>query len=157
MKNMYTISHEKKCLLNFCATYRHIQLPCSEQDYIEMHDLFLAPGTHHLEIENVSTGRNLIDVFLTTLKNFHEVGCLTVSADALPEYVTDIFQDMLMSGDFQNQEVIANYFLDTFSCDFLWIEADSELQNSQWFTTFNSVISQFRIDQQIPIVILTYE
>lgn len=146
------------CINNNCvAAYRHIQVPRSELDYIEMYDTFLGSGTYHLEIENILSGRNLIDVFLSTLKNFHEVGCLTLSPDELPHYVTDIFQDMLDFGDINDPEAIARYFLDTFSCDFLWIEATYELQKSAWYTIFSMAVQQFHIDQQIPIVILTYE
>lgn len=146
------------CVFDRCtAVHRHLQLPRSEQDYIEMYNLFLASGTHHLEVENISAGRNLIDVFLQTLKNFHEVGCLTLSCEQLPDYVTDIFQDILMNGDIHDVEILQNFFLNSFSCDFLWIEATAELQKALWFAAFSTTIKQFSIDQHIPIVIVTYE
>lgn len=157
MKNMQFLAHGKNCRFSLCATYRHIKGPCSEQDYIELFEEFLVPGIHVLKVKNITVGRNLVDVFSKTLKNFHEVGCLTVASDALPDYVTDIHQEILLNGDIQDAENLENYFLDMFSYDFLWIEATKELQKSSLFADLNTIVSEFHIDQQIPIVVLTYE
>lgn len=155
MENIFSSVQEKKCLLNFCATYRHIKRPHSEQDYIEMHSTFLAPGIHHLEVENISSGRNLMSVFLATFKNFHETGCLTMSSEPLPHFVVDIFDELYINT--YDPWSIEKFFLEDFSCDFLWIEATESLQSSQLFSLFNSTISHYRIDQHMPILLLTYD
>ena len=138
----------------------HVKLPLSEQDIIDLHSMFMLQGFHHLTVRDISTGRDMIQEFLSSLDYYYNIAALTIVDEGpLPENVADLY--VLLEGNYRSSlassDIIENFFLEQFHYDFLWIEACPELLTMPWYSHIQQTIHTFNIDAEIPIFIVSYE
>jgi len=130
------------------------QEPLTETDILVLQDKFLTNGFQYLQLQNVDSGRTLIETFLESMHMYHTLACLTSSSKQLPSNVSDIYYDLAISKSIK--ENLVQYFVDQFYYDFMWIEATNDLIQADWYKDFESFIIDFKIDQQIPIIFISY-
>ncbi len=136
-----------------------IQHPFSETEILEIQDKFLSEGIHQLKVTDVAAGRNLVHTFLDTLTVYHEVGCLTVSNNPLESYITNIYHELLLQSYIDQYEAknLEEFFIEQFYFDCLWIECTTSLIEQPWFTDFQINLLNFKLERQMPIIMLSYD
>lgn len=132
-----------------------IRYPLSENDILALQDKFLNNGVHYIKVQNIQTGRAIIQSFLETLSIHQDVACLTVSNVALENYITDIYQELLIGHYFKTS--LDEFFIDRFYFDFIWIERTKKLLDIEWYIDFEKKLLNFNLDQHIPMIMLNYE
>lgn len=134
---------------------RFIKEPLSESTILDIQDAFLTNGIHTLYVENVTTGRSLVNTFLRSLDCYCATACLTCSVQPLPATVYDLFPDVdsyacSACGDLEE------FFIERLYVDFLWIEYTQKLEEVWWVSDFEQKLRDLKIDQHIPIICLKY-
>ncbi len=129
---------------------RFFEPPFSEQEIIELNDVFLTHGIHDITVSDIAAGRTLIDTFLSSLNYYNNVACLTASDIPLRSSIFDIYSEVA-GGDLEE------FFLEQFYFDFLWIEVSPTLTETAWFLNFELKLLSFNMDQLLPVIILSYE
>lgn len=129
------------------------KLALSEQQILELQDLFLTNGFHQISVPSIKEGRSLTQIFLRALGCYQTVGCVSNTNMTLKKGIFDIHNYLLACGylDKENSRDLARFFIEEFDFDFIWIE---KKQNDHWADYFEEKIQEYSIDQQIPIVIL---
>lgn len=135
-----------------------IQHPFSEVQILELQDKFLSEGIHHIKVADIAAGRNLVHTFLDSLTVYHEVACLTVSNAPLESYITNIYHELLLQGYIDQYEArnLEEFFIEQFYFDCLWIECTAELMEQSWFADFQINLLNFKLDRQMPIIMISY-
>lgn len=132
---------------------RVVKAPFTEMDILYLQNVFTVPGVHTITVESVKEGRELIDQLLYSLDWYQDVAYLAAS-DAVPytkalNILTKIEQPV-------TAETIAQFFIDEFYYDFLWIESNNSLATEPWIASFEYQLANFNIDHIIPIIIVLY-
>lgn len=132
---------------------RVVKAPFSEMDILYLQNAFTSPGVHAITVDSVQKGRELILQFLASLDWYQDVAYLSAS-DALPsEKATNILTKIEQPLTY---ETIAQFFIDEFYYDFLWIEVNENLFSEQWLAAFENQLINFHIGQMIPVIIVLY-
>ena len=132
----------------------------SEQEILDLQDLFLTYGNHYLKVPTHGQGRNIISLFLESFQYqyFSRVACLTVSPVPLPDAVVSVRDELALSGALAfNHHSLDEFLLNTFYYDFVWVECSQELMQSSWFYYFEKKLIDYNIAQSMPILFVTYE
>ena len=131
----------------------------SEADILDLEDKFLTNGFHYISVKDVVVGRRLVDRFLNSLHCYNQNAALTISDGSLAFCVTDIDYELVKGGyvDSVYNFDFDGFFINQFYHDFMWIEASKELVESQWFADFFEKMVSFKIDQHIPVLIISYQ
>jgi hypothetical protein len=121
----------------------------SEQQIIELQELFLTPGFHQYPITTVKDARALMYTFLDALRCYQIVGCMTANTDLpLRKSIFDI-NDYLWQYGYLGSSNYDKFFIEEFDIDFLWIEPTQHNE----FDQFKEKLAEFNIDKQIPIIV----
>ncbi|MEX0671926.1 MAG: hypothetical protein WD068_01075 [Candidatus Babeliales bacterium] len=128
----------------------------SEADIIELHNRFITPGFHLLNVKSIIDGRALIYKLLTSLNCHHTIATVAITACSFEPFVTNII-DALGASEAITEQILFDYFLDEFDADFFWIEMTHELMAQSWFGVFEQMLYDFNLQQHIPIIMLSYE
>lgn len=120
----------------------------SEQQILELQDLFLTNGIHHISVPTLKEGRALIYKFLHALNCYQSIACFTIDGISLKKSILDLHSQLL-------QKNWDHFFVEEFTNDFLWIEQDNIIyQNS---LLLEEKLCQLGFDQYLPIIILNQE
>lgn len=122
------------------------KLSISEQQILELQDLFLTNGIHHIGVPSFKEGRALMYTFLDALRCYQSVACFTIDGNTLKKPVLDLQKHLL-------QKDMEHFFVEEFVSDFLWIEQDKILY--QQCLLLENKLSQLGFDQHMPIIILS--
>jgi len=139
------------------AMYKRIPTSLTDHDIIELNDTFLCNGTHFLKVNDIEHGRQLLELFLSSLGYYHAVGCLTLFSTPGSMPVGDIFQELAHGGYIDRTETMGDYFFDQFDYDFLWIELTAPLSSLNWYQAFTEQLHDSNVAERMPIVKLLYE
>ncbi|KKP25246.1 MAG: hypothetical protein UR12_C0043G0017 [candidate division TM6 bacterium GW2011_GWF2_30_66] len=144
---------------------KYIRDPLSEHDILDLQEKFLTNGIHHIAVKNVMFGRSLVFKFLNSINCYHDNAVLSMSNEAVnffcskgETFFSDIYYDLLQDGYIsKNKKTEFNdFFIEQFYYDFMFIEANQELIDSSWFLNFFDAIKNNKIDQHIPIIVISY-
>jgi hypothetical protein len=140
------------------ATSKRMQYPFTDADIIELQDKFLTTGLHSIKVPNVAEGRFAINTILKSLNCYSNVACLSMHDTELESKFFDMYYGLTLGGYVHGnfEQKLDEFFLEQCDVDFLWIEATIQLVEQPWFYSFERKLSQFKIDLQIPIVVLVY-
>ncbi len=138
---------------------RHIREPFSDIDILDIQDIFLKNGLHYIKVDDLTSGRELVNLFLDSLNYYSNVACLTTSNYPLYSKATNLYNELEQGGYLQSnfQLKIEEFFLEQFYYDFVWVEATRELVRSEWTTACFRQMKHFKLDQLIPILIVSYD
>lgn len=149
-----TLNRKHDCMQQLLAAF-------SEQEIIFLQDIFMTSGFHHLRVNNVTVGRQILEMFLESLHYFEQVTALTVQHEPLPNTVQDLYYELLESQYINLHGTISNdlsdFFITQFNADFVWIEASAELLAAPWFTKVQRALSDIIAEHPIPILVISYE
>ena len=144
---------------------KFIQDPLSEFDILDLQEKFLSNGIHHITVQNVQFGRELVYRFLNSINCYHENAVLSLCPQAsnyfcsqVDTLFSDIYYDLLQGGYTDENKNLGfnDFFVEQFYYDFMFIEASQDLLDSSWFLKFFSSIKNNEIDQHMPILVMTY-
>lgn len=121
------------------------QLSISEQQILELQDLFLTNGVHHIGVPSIKEGRALIYKFLDALRCYQSIACFTIDGNTLKKQIFDLRQKIA-------QKDLDHFLIEEFTNDFLWLEQDMPMY--QDCILLEKKLCQLGFDQQIPIIIL---
>lgn len=127
----------------------------SEQEIMNLQDLFLTNGFHDIVVSSVEEGRLLIQTFFNALNYYKHVACLSMSSKKLPDQVSDIYQTLSESGEI-NQKTIFEFLMNHFYADLLVVEMSKKLMSEKWLTEFQQQLIDFKIDAAMPIISISY-
>lgn len=124
---------------------------------IELQDIFLTPGIHVIDVEFLQEGRDIIQKFLSALRCYQAVGCLTQHGQELTRDIFDIHHYLLMYGflEGKNGNDLEQFFTQDFNFDFIWIEKKNN-ETSDWCHYFEQRIARYDIRSRVPIILLLY-
>ena len=110
-------------------------------------------------MQDINAGRAIIQRFLDSLAVYNDIACISLSDKPLPNYISDVYYELANGGylDPFGNYYLDDYFIEHFYFDFLWIEATQKLFNSTWFQDFENKILSFKIEEHIPLIIVSYE
>lgn len=136
-----------------------IKEPFTEKEILVLQEKFLSNGFQYIKVRDHKSGRTIVQRFLDSLAIYHDVACVSLSNNPLPNYITDIYYELANDGylDPFGQHYLDDYFIEHFYFDFIWIEATQKLFNSIWFQDFEDKILSFKVDEHIPLIIISYE
>ena len=140
---------------------KHLREPLSEHDILDLQDKFLNNGFHYITVSDITFGRALVSRFLKTLPCYTNNAVLTIAPEALDSKassITDVYYELAQREytDTDKTSDLHDFFIDQFYYDFLWIEACHELVDSNWFAEFFRNMVDFKIDQHIPVLVISY-
>jgi hypothetical protein len=121
------------------------KLAISEEQILELQDLFLTNGVHHIGVPSVKEGRALIYKFLDALRCYEAVACFTIDGLTLKKNILDLHKHLL-------QKNTDHFLNEEYDSDFIWIEQDDILY--QQCILLEEKICELGIDQHMPIIIL---
>src|SRR3990170_111182 len=64
----------------------------SEHDIIQLQDVFLTAGFHHITVSDITQGRSLITTFTNALNYYRAIASLTCGAPELEQSIFDIYK-----------------------------------------------------------------
>ena len=132
---------------------RIVTFPFLEKDILDLQNAFTIPGVHVITVESVQKGRNLISQLLTSLDWYQDIAYLASSNSILYQKATNIITRIEQP---LTNETIAQFFINDFYYDFLWIEATPDLLSEQWLASIEVQLTNFHIDYMIPVIIVLY-
>ena len=139
---MKNISYNLDCKINqSLSLFVNKKLVITEQQILELQDLFLTPGIHYINVATVKNGRSLIYTFLNALRCYNAPACLTNNAMPLKKEIHLL----------NTHSNLDHFFIEESGFDFMWIEARKE---DYWYVSFKQRIEEMGIDQHIPVLIL---
>lgn len=133
---------------------KFIKTPFEEKDILYLQNAFTTPGVHAITVTSIETGRKLIDQLLDSLKWYQDVGYLASSDSAPCKGKSNVLHSITQP---ITPEAVAQFFIDDFYYDFLWIEATNSLLQEPWIAAFEQQLIMFHIDHMIPVIIVSYK
>lgn len=160
--NVFGIPQREMCPANIAELMqdaRHVRAPFSDGDILELQDLFLSNGVHYIKVDDVRSGRALINLFLRSLNYYHNVACLSTSSEPLDSSVIDLYAELMVGGylDEGATRQLEEFFLDRFDHDFMWMEASRSVVESDWMAEVFRQMKNFKLEQLLPILIVSYD
>lgn len=132
---------------------RVVKAPFSEIDILYLQSAFTVPGVHAITVDSVEKGRELILQLLRSLDWYQDIAYVSASGRLPCSQATNILTKIEQPLTY---ETIAQFFIDEFYYDFLWIEVDENLFSEQWLAAFENQLINFHIGQMIPVIIVLY-
>lgn len=117
----------------------------TEQQILELQELFLSNGIHYIMVPSLQEGRALVSRFLDALRCHQSAACFTFEA-ALAKRFVDLRKQM-------NKKNWDSYLCEDFKSDFIWIEQDPiHLQESLFL---EKKLCELGFDHCMPIIVLS--
>lgn len=132
---------------------KKITTPCSESEILYLQTIFTMPGFHGLTVSNIQVGRELIMQQLSALQWHQNIGYVTSDQKSV---CTGAHNLVSLINQPIDQDALESFFIDRFYCDFVWIEATQDLLRMNWIYTFEEQLIKYRLDQMIPIIVMSY-
>jgi hypothetical protein len=152
MKNCF-VNLDSKINRSFSLiqNYKHT---ITEQQILELQDMFLSNGIHYMYVSSLQEGRNLIYRFLGALRCYNNAACATNSTDQLESTVCDLQKYLDSFHYFENKNIdeLMRFLHEEFDFDFVWIE-----QNSTYWqgTKLEHALLNANLEQQLPIIVVS--
>lgn len=138
-----------------CVNYLEVQR-LSEQEILDLQELFLTYGYNHLSASSLGQARTLISLFVETLHSFSRIACLTTSSLALSDNVCRLHDELALHGALAfDHRQLDEFLLNSFYYDFLWIECSDDLMQAPWFSYFEKKLHDYNIASSMPILFVT--
>lgn len=128
----------------------------SDQQILAFQDLFLTPGIHHIDVESLADGRIFIHTFLGSFAANKHVACLTTCGEFLAPTIIRLYDDLALAGSLSLSSSLESFLLEEFYYDFVWVECTPELLATPWFWHFEQKLSDFNLDETLPILVVSY-
>lgn len=156
---MFSKSIYPSMILHGIQNAQHVKEPFSDTDILNLQDAFLCNGIHYIKVDDVVSGRAIVELFLQSLNYYKNTGCLTVNSGPLKNSVSDLYSELLLGGhlDTTVSYELEEFFLEQFYYEFIWIEATPQLIQSGWALAFFKQMTQFKLDHLIPILVISYK
>lgn len=134
----------------------------SENEILYLQDLFLTPGFHKLKFSNTEAAREQLYTILDSLKFYQNTAGLSLQTLGFRDDITDLYAEILQAGclNLSNSSInenLVDFCLNNFYYDFLWIENPPALEATQWYQQLLELISNFKLDQLIPICLVEFK
>lgn len=130
----------------------------SENEIIQLQDLFLTPGLHRLSFSDLLTARTHFYRILDSLAFYQcptviSSSSLSVRAD-LQLFDPAALADKL-SADAVGAETLEACLMAYLDCDFLWIEATTHLRGSDgWLKQVMALVDQLHLTRALPVCLV---
>jgi len=151
---------EKAVSCKNCMDQLHeVSQPFSETDIIWLQELFLTNDWHCLRLDDIHSGRSIINTMLYSLNYYHDVACLTMEEyPQLDSECCDLYLQLLEGGYLDGEPYdLEAFFLENFYADFLWIEETHELVKTPWYQQFLMVLHDLQMTHHMPVIVLSYK
>lgn len=129
----------------------------TDDQILELQDIFLTNGMHHITMCSYKEGRELIYTFLDALNCYSNIGCLTSDSASLRFDVIDIYSELFKRTNDKTINTIdlQNFLINELALNFIWIEP-AIFPNTFFYTnkSFTDNLEKQHIEQQLPIFIL---
>ncbi|MGZ6250799.1 MAG: hypothetical protein ACXWL2_02120 [Candidatus Chromulinivorax sp.] len=138
--------------------HRIFTFPFSEEDLIQLQEIFVTPGIHTIKMKNVEQARQIIEIILNSLNYYHTIGALTF-IEKLPTHIWDIIGHVTFDKQ-MNYNLIDDLeiFFANYSCfDFIWVEATKTMQNVCKLSALQKIFDVYHAQERMPILFIVYE
>lgn len=151
----------EKSILGGVQKNKIFNLPLSESEIIEFHNILMTPTQHMIQTTTVTSGRALIKTMLQSLAYYRQIGCLSSASTTLwheKNDVIDIYsiirQDAQVYGLWY---AIERFFINYNNIDFIWVELTDDLVAQMGSKYVMQMCQLLTEHQTIPVVVLQYE
>jgi hypothetical protein len=148
----------KKTILGEPKKEKSFNLPLSESEIIELHNILMTPMQQMIQTKNVLSGRALLETMLTSLSYYQHVGYLTAKPTTQKNNIIDIYtiihKDAQVYGLWH---AIEQFFINYHNIDFIWIELTNDLLLQMGFNHIMQLCKLLTQYQAIPVLILQYD
>lgn len=156
VERLTSLDSPKKVVSGHSRVGSFFNPPLSDFEIIEFQNLVMTPAVHYITTKNVSTGRLLINLFLSQLKHYHNVGCLTVEQNhTLSERVFDFYNFSHTQNSLTDS--IELFCIENPYLNFIWIELTQLLQSQISASQVKKICELFAADEQTPVMVIRYE
>lgn len=148
----------EKSILHDVKKNNFFNLPLSESEIIELHNILLTPTQHTIYTNSVTNGRALINTMLHSLSYYHFVGCLTTDMPSHDDKVIDIYSIIRKNAQVYGLwYAIDLFFINYNYIDFIWVELTDDLLVQMGLKYVTQMCQLLTKHRSIPVVILNYE
>jgi hypothetical protein len=126
-------------------------LPLHENDLLVLQEKFVTVGMHEMHVLNFHEGKLIVETILQSLKYYHNIGCISQKIKQPSTIFSTVYYQQHEEHNFLYN--LEDFFENNDTIDFLFIEY---AQDTQSLATIKSVLQQYHIDMQIPVIIMTY-
>ena len=160
MANVLTTSmldtHHKNAY-NEDSEIKYFGTDFTEQNILELQQMFVTFGMHYIKTKNIQSGRKIIETILGSLKHFQNVGAIT-HAPGLQDSICDILVYIKMQGFYSDDISIdlENFFTIHACFDFIWIEFTSLLQTKD-LDQIKNIFEMYHAQDQMPVIFVMYD
>ena len=133
-------------------------LPFSEEDVLELQEIFVTLGVHIIKVKNVIEGRQILKIILNSLNYYNNIGCITQEKD-IPVSVCDILNHIVLE-KIEKGDLLTNLedFLAVHPCfDFIWIELTKNIKKELSYKAIKNIFDMYHVEERMPVLILTYD
>lgn len=135
---------------------RIVKRPLTEEDILELNDLFLTNGMHYIVVDTVDAGRLLILTLLASLNCYHAIAALTLEPLRLTINVHNVHRELIQNYMLHDEQSVDSFFVEQFYFDFMWIEMSDDLVSASWFVDFEQKLFEYKLENHLPIVCIRY-
>ena len=129
----------------------------SENDVLELQQMFVTFGVHSIKTKDVQSGRKIIQTILGSLKHFQNVGAIT-HVPGLENSICDILVYIKMQG-FCSDDIsvdLENFFTIHPCFDFIWVEFANGLEIKD-VASIKNIFEMYHAQDQMPVIFVMYE
>ena len=160
MANISTSSifHKEDHDFNMIIHEKLFTLPFSEQDVLELQEIFVTLGVHTIKTKNIAQGRKIIKIILDSLNYYHNIGCVTQEKDT-PITTCDILKHIVLE-KIEKGDLLTNLedFLAVHPCfDFIWIEFTENLKKEFSYKAVKNIFDMYHVEERMSVLIVTYD
>lgn len=160
MANVFTPSilneHYNNLERNDPKNVKTFNVNLSEQDVLNLQEIFLTFGIHCIKTDNVKSGRKIINTILGSLKYYQNIGAVTDLA-GLDIHVADILVDIKMQGLYSGDVIVdlENFFMIHACFDFIWVEFSGSLLERD-IINLKNVFNMYYVQERMPVIFMMY-
>lgn len=134
----------------------------SDEEIINLQDSFLMPGFSLIQVPDLRTGRNILNLFLDSLKCYNDMAFISTYPDncagfKLPVNMINLYNEFINNNIINNIDKLEEYLLGSFYYDFLAVELTQELLGQAWFCKFEQLLIDYNFAENTPIVLFSYQ
>lgn len=126
---------------------RIISEQLTDEDIFYLLDQFLRPGMHYVRVHSVEQGKHLLRSFIRSVNLPYKIASISATKSTI---IGNIFDEI------KNLSSYEEYIAENLDADIIIIEATENLQNLPWVSHFIQTLLDFKLDEQMPIILYSF-
>lgn len=130
--------------------------PLNDSQIIEIQDLFMTPSIHQLTTKNISTGRELLENFVYSLKHYQKIALLSTVDFVWKKETVNLYKLVQKSNHISIAMSLEKLCTEITFIDFVWIELTQKLCAQLSENQLQNICQNLSSQNQVPVILMSY-